>query len=232
MEEDQKELRFKRLTKFDEQFGARDQIVGIDEVGVGPFAGPLVACALILKSTEGLAGVDDSKALSELGRERLYSRILRSALEFQLGIVPAHEVDGRGTHVAASIARDRAFRALRSRVKVAIVDGDSPHDFRPTKCESIPQADSKSLVVAAASILAKVSRDRMMVELAESYPGYDWASNKGYGTPKHQEAIKKLGLTPYHRLSFDPLKKIAKSDEKEERTNASVIRSLRRRARA
>jgi ribonuclease HII len=218
--------RYDDLKRFDLELQReyRGAIIGVDEVGVGSLCGPVTACALILKNYDGLDGVDDSKQLTPTQRFQVYERILPKVREFSLGWVSAYEVDVMGIRKASQESRLRAFLNLRSTAGVVIVDGEEglPTDDLP--CQTIIKADSKSLTVAAASILAKVTRDRFMVDLAGAYPQYGWVNNKGYGTDAHMRAIQEFGVTPYHRHAFTPVGKA----RKEESGDVS-LRSLRRR---
>lgn len=222
------EERLRELAAFDQQYAPPGKLIGIDEVGCAAWAGPLVACALILRSYDDLEGVDDCKVINPRQREEAYAKIMRQAKEVELCFIPVKEVDTLGSGKAARKARDAAFHALRAeRVKIVLIDGGEPqaHEFSIFS-KSIPQADSKSLSVAAASIVAKVLLDRYMRDLATSYPGYGWATNVGYGTEEHIKAIRKQGITPYHRLSFDPIRTAAKLESKEQ----ALVKSFRRRA--
>ena len=194
------------------------------------WAGPLVACAIILRSYEDMEGVDDSKVLTPRQREAAYTKIMIQAKEVEVSFIPVKAVDELGMGKAAHQARENAFHGLRADgVKIVLIDGGEPqtHEF-PIFSKSIPKADSKSLSVAASSIVAKVLLDRYMRDLATSYPGYGWTTNVGYGTEEHVKAIQKQGITPYHRLSFDPIRTAAKMESKEQ----ALVRSFRRRPHA
>jgi ribonuclease HII len=179
-------------------------IAGIDEVGRGPLAGPVVAAAVILPENFYLPGIDDSKKLTEQKREIFYEQITEQAVSFHVGIISSEEID-----------RINIFEATKKAMLAAICGLDPKPDFllidavdlnTPYPCQSIVKGDAKSVSIAAASIIAKVTRDRMMKEIGKLYPGYGFENNMGYGTKEHLEAIKKLGATPYHRKSFAPIK--------------------------
>lgn len=220
--------RLRELAAFDMKYAPPGKLIGVDETGVGAWAGPLVACALILRSYEDLEGVDDCKILTPKRRELAYAQVMAQAKEVELAFIPVKIVDKLGNDKAAHKAREEAFYSLRAdQAKLVLVDGGAAHEF-PIFSQSIPKADSKSLSVAAASVVAKVLLDRYMRDLATSYPGYGWATNVGYGTEEHIKAIQRQGITPYHRLSFDPIRTAAKLESKEQ----ALVKSFRRRPHA
>lgn len=179
-------------------------IVGIDEAGRGPWAGPVVAAAVVLDPEHIPQGIDDSKALTEDDRERLYGTITASAIAVGIGIGEVDRIDRDNILVATLWAMTEAVAALPITPRLAIIDGNRAPRLR---CQSrtIVKGDAKCLSIAAASIVAKVTRDRMMAELAISCPGYGFERHKGYGTPEHKAALTRLGVTPYHRRSFKPV---------------------------
>jgi len=182
-------------------------VAGIDEAGRGPWAGPVVAAAVILDRgalPPGLArALDDSKKLSARKREDLFAQ-LRSVALIGVGRAEAGEIDTLNILKATFLAMNRAVAALPVRPDVALVDGNrDPRLSCPARC--VVGGDGKSLSIAAASIVAKVTRDREMVELARRHPGYGWEKNAGYGTAEHQAALARLGVTPQHRRSFRPV---------------------------
>ena len=188
---------------FDEVFAGESQyLVGVDEVGRGPLAGPVVAAAVILPKDVSLVGLKDSKKLSEAQRESLYDKIKEVAIAYGVGIVPAEIIDEIYILQATFLAMQQALEDLNYPYDVIGVDGDKiiPHIDCPQ--HAIIKGDDKSAAIAASSVIAKVTRDRMMKTYHESYPDYDWESNKGYGSSKHYEGIEKVGLTPLHRRSF------------------------------
>jgi len=186
---------------------------GIDEVGRGPLAGPVVAAAVILPDDFDIPGINDSKKLSEKKREELFDKIKESAVDYAFGIVDNHEIDEINILQATKKAMKTAVESLKTQPELLLIDAVYLEEI------SIPQksfikGDEKSLSVAAASIMAKVTRDRMMVEYAGVYPEYAFEKNKGYGTKAHYEGIEKAGITPIHRKTF--LKKILISEENSE----------------
>lgn len=193
--------RIEGLWAYEDENQAKGPICGIDEVGRGPLAGPVMACALILPRDCGLLYIDDSKALTAAKREELYDQILSAAAAVGLGSVSPERIDEINILQAT-------FEAMREAVgKLSVQPGlllvDAVHiPLLPTEQISIVKGDSKSISIAAASIVAKVTRDRLMEEMDALYPQYGFAKNKGYGSREHIEALKKYGPCPIHRRSF------------------------------
>ena len=189
------------LASFD--LGFPGPVAGVDEVGRGPLAGPVVAAAVILPAGFDSAGIDDSKKLSPAARERAAARINGAAV-VGLAIVEPQEIDRLNIHGATLVAMARAVAALSARPAHVLVDGKflPRMDYPAT---AVIGGDARSLSIAAASIVAKVARDRIMVAAAQAYPAYDWASNKGYPAPRHLAALTLHGPTPLHRRSFAPV---------------------------
>jgi len=203
------QLSFLQLSELLETSGSHYQrIAGVDEVGRGCLFGPVVAAAVILpvEAAESLAaaGVTDSKKLSAAQRQRLAERIRAVAIAHQIGVASVQEIDRLNILQASLLAMKRAIARLAVQPDFCWVDGNQkiPHLLIPQ--QTLVKGDEKSLAIAAASILAKVWRDRLMVRLATRYPGYDIATNKGYGTAKHRAGLQELGVTAQHRLSFRP----------------------------
>jgi ribonuclease HII len=179
-------------------------ICGVDEAGRGPLAGPVVAAAVIFERKRIPKGLNDSKQLSAEDREELYPRILEMALAVGVGEASVDEIDLVNIRQATHLAMARAVRALATAPMFALVDGnDAP--ALPCPCDTIVAGDARSVSIAAASIIAKVTRDRMMVALHEAHPGYGWFTNKGYSTEEHLAALSRLGPCPHHRRSFAPV---------------------------
>lgn len=179
-------------------------VAGIDEAGRGPWAGPVVAAAVILYPDNIPVGLNDSKKLSAKARDRLYEEIMESA-HVGVGVGDVGLIDTDNILRATLWAMAQAFEALPSSATSALIDGNKSPDL-PCPAECLIKGDGRSFSIAAASIIAKVTRDRMMVELADVHPGYGWERNKGYGTAEHQAALTRLGVTPHHRRSFKPVK--------------------------
>ena len=185
-------------------------VAGIDEAGRGPWAGPVCAAAVIFPPDgppQAIAArVRDSKQLSAAAREELFPQLLQAAIIGQ-GEASVTEIDEMNILAATHLAMRRAFEALVEAPDAALVDGNRAPDLPcPVRC--IVKGDDKSYSIAAASIVAKVTRDRYMTDLAARNPGYGWERNFGYGTKLHVAGLEKLGVTPHHRRSFKPIRKL------------------------
>jgi ribonuclease HII len=182
-------------------------IAGLDEVGRGPLAGPVVAACVILPADFSLDGINDSKKLTERQRERAFERILREALAVGLGQIEAEEIDRINILQASREAMRVALRSLRADVvpTYALVDGLPVPNLPCPAQRAVVKGDSLSASIAAASIVAKVIRDRQMVQADDLYPAYGFAGHKGYGAPKHLAALRAHGPCPLHRRSFSPV---------------------------
>ena len=176
-------------------------VAGVDETGRGALAGPLVTCAVILPQNAELPGLRDSKLLTPPARARLAIEIQKQAVAISLVRVPSTSIDRRGLHRSNLRALREAAMRLRPTPEYLLVDG-YPIRKVPFPCLSIKKGDRVSIAVAAASVVAKVTRDRLMVNLNRRYPGYGFKENKGYGTREHWRALDALGPSPHHRLSF------------------------------
>lgn len=188
---------------FEERAASRGyfRIAGVDEAGRGPLAGPVVAAAVILPERFDLPGLDDSKKLSPLARNRLFPLIRSQALSIGVGIVSAPEVDRINILQATLQAMSLAVERLRLPADYLLVDGIFAVPL-PLAQIALKQGDSRSLSISAASVIAKVVRDRMMAGYERIYPGYGFARHKGYGSAAHMEAIARLGPSPLHRKTF------------------------------
>lgn len=176
-------------------------IAGLDEAGRGPLAGPVVASAVILPKYELIEGINDSKKLSEKKRDELYSKIQDIAIDIGVGIVDNTLIDDINIFNATKLAMKRAIDSMKIKPDFMLIDALEIADIN-IKQKSIIKGDSKSISIAAASIIAKVTRDNMVKKYDQEYPGYNFSGHKGYGTKEHYEAIKKYGITPIHRKSF------------------------------
>lgn len=176
-------------------------IAGIDEVGRGPLAGPVVSAAVMLPKGMVIKGINDSKKLSKEKRELLYNEIMQSALDVSIGIKDNHVIDELNILQATIKSMEDAVKGLKMKPQQLLVDAVRLKEISINQ-ESIIKGDERSLSIAAASIIAKVTRDRMMEEYDSIYPEYDFKSNKGYPTEEHTKAILKYGLTPIHRKTF------------------------------
>ena len=182
-------------------------VCGVDEAGRGPLAGPVVAAAVILDRKRIPKGLDDSKQLNEEAREELFPRIMEMAVAVGVGEASVGEIDLVNIRQATHFAMARAVRALSVAAQFALVDGnDAP--ALPCKCDTLVDGDARSVSIAAASIIAKVTRDRMMAALHDEHPLYGWITNKGYGTEEHLVALNRHGPTRHHRRSFAPVHNI------------------------
>lgn len=180
-------------------------IAGVDEVGVAPLAGPVVAAAVILPAGVTLPRLDDSKRLTPEQRDALYEQITGCALALQVGVATVEEIDRLNILQATRLAHRRAILGLSIRPQLVLIDGRYAADV-PVPQLVIVDGDATCGSVAAASVMAKVSRDRMMAELGRQYPQYGFGRHKGYGTKDHLEAIRRYGVTPVHRRSFSPVR--------------------------
>ena len=198
----EKELsRTEKMKEYEKKYASFSYICGIDEVGRGPLAGPVVAGAVILPKDCDILYLNDSKQLSEKKREELYALIMEKALATGLGVVSPERIDEINILQATYEAMRQAIGKLKCQPQLLLNDAVT---IPGVSIKQVPiiKGDAKSISIAAASIIAKVTRDRMMVEYDRTYPQYGFASNKGYGAKAHIEAIKKFGPTPIHRRSF------------------------------
>lgn len=192
------------LYRFDrEKCGSGEVIVGIDEVGRGPFAGPVVAAAVVLDLSDPLPGINDSKKISASKRETVYELLVEHAVAWAIGSASADEVDRINVLQATFVAMHRALEALKNPWNTILVDGNKKiPQFDASVQECVVGGDAKSASIAAASILAKVTRDRLMTDYDQKYPVYAFAKNKGYGTKEHRLALRRHGISPIHRKTF------------------------------
>lgn len=176
-------------------------ICGVDEAGRGPLAGPVCAAAVILPPDTVIEGVNDSKKLSEKKREALFDVIKAEAVSYSVAYADVEEIEALNILNATMLAMKRAIEGLDIQADYAMIDGNRPPNLA-IDSECIIKGDAKSMSIACASILAKVSRDRLLYQYAKEYPQYQFDKHKGYGTKAHVEAIKQYGPCPYHRMSF------------------------------
>ena len=180
-------------------------VCGVDEAGRGPLAGPVCAAAVILPEYVEIPGLNDSKKLSDKRRRELFPVIQEKALAYSIAFADHQEIDEINILQATFLAMERAISTLSVQPQIALIDGNRQKDFG-VSVETVIHGDSLSASIAAASILAKVTRDDYMLKMDEQYPGYGFAIHKGYGTKAHYAAIEQLGVSPIHRMSF--LKKL------------------------
>jgi ribonuclease HII len=182
-------------------------VVGVDEVGRGPLAGPVTAAAVRLDPARIPPGLNDSKALTAARRETLFTAIMDMA-EVSVAHATVEEIDQLNILRASHLAMERAVTGLLTNADHALIDGNMiPRNLR-CSAEAVVKGDARCLSIAAASIIAKVTRDRIMVDLAQQHPGYGWEVNAGYPTPAHLRALLDFGITPHHRRSFKPVHNI------------------------
>ena len=179
-------------------------IGGIDEVGRGPLVGPVVAACVILPLNYELPGLNDSKKLTEKRREEFYKILMQDAISIGIGIIDEKIIDEVNIYEATKLAMKDAINNCQIKPEHVLIDAMKLDIDIPST--SIIKGDAKSLSIAAASVIAKVTRDHMLIELDKTYPIYDFKHNKGYPTKKHVEAIYKYGITPFHRKTFSPVK--------------------------
>jgi len=184
-------------------------IAGVDEVGRGPLVGPVVAAAVILPKNYKLKGLNDSKQVSEKRRDILYKIIIKEAIAYGIGIVDEKVIDEINILNAAKLAMVKAVKNLKVKPEYLLIDGNQKINI-DYEMEAIIKGDSKSLSIAAASIIAKVTRDSLMYELDKKYPEYDFKSHKGYATKKHLANVKKYGLLDSYRFTFKPINDLIK----------------------
>lgn len=180
-------------------------VCGVDEAGRGPLAGPVYAAAVILPKGHIVEGVNDSKKISEKKRDLLYDKIIEECIAYNIGIATEKEIDEINILQATFLAMRRAVEGLSVKPDIALVDGNKTPGLNIEE-RAIIKGDAKSANISAASIIAKVSRDRYMLEMADKYPQYQFEKHKGYGTKLHYEMLEKYGISPIHRMTF--LKKI------------------------
>lgn len=176
-------------------------ICGVDEAGRGPLAGPVCAAAVILPPNIEIPGLNDSKKLSDKKRRELYPVIKEQAIAYGIAFADQKEIDEINILQATYLAMERAIGQLSVKPELALIDGNRAKDFG-LPVETVVHGDSLSASIAAASVLAKVTRDDYMLKMAEEYPGYDFEIHKGYGTKAHYAALIKLGACPIHRMTF------------------------------
>ena len=193
--------RIEALKQYEKEYEHLGYVCGIDEVGRGPFAGPVVACAVILPKDCNILYINDSKKLSEKRREELYDIIIKEAVAYGIGIKDNRRIDEINILQATYEAMREAINNLSVKPDVLLNDAVTIPGV-DIKQVPIIKGDAKSISIGAASIVAKVTRDRMMAEFNEKYPGYEFAKNKGYGTAAHIEGLKKYGPCEIHRRSF------------------------------
>ena len=198
--------RLEKMLAYEKELYAQgiDLIAGVDEVGRGPLAGPVVAAAVILPKACKIPGLNDSKKIPKSKHKEIYEAVLQNAISIGIGVKDNQVIDQVNIYEATKLAMMEAIGQLEPQPQHLLIDA-MKLDL-PIPQTSIIKGDANSLSIAAASIVAKVTRDQMMEEFDREYPGYDFAQNAGYGTAKHLAGLDKLGVTPIHRRSFEPIK--------------------------
>lgn len=207
-------IRYQRMWQYENNLRMKgfQLIAGIDEVGRGPLAGPVVAAAVILPENAVLTGLNDSKQLSLSKRERLYLEIKETALAIGIGIVPPEEIDRLNIYQATIAAMEQGLQQLNPQPDFVLIDAMTVKNS-PLPQKSIIKGDAKSVSIAAASVIAKVTRDHLMAEYDKEFPGYGFAKNAGYGTAEHLSGLAAQGVTPIHRKSFSPVKEMVQKNQ-------------------
>ena len=200
------DLRLEKMLAYEKELYAQgiDLIAGVDEVGRGPLAGPVVAAAVILPKACKIPGLNDSKKIPKSKHKEIYEAVLQNAIAIGIGIKDNQVIDQVNIYEATKLAMMEAIGQLEPQPQHLLID--AMRLDLPIPQTSIIKGDANSLSIAAASIVAKVTRDQMMEEFDRKYPGYDFAQNAGYGTAKHLAGLDQLGVTPIHRRSFEPVK--------------------------
>lgn len=193
------------LTLDQEYYDQNELLTGIDEAGRGPLAGPLVVCAVTVSKGFELSGLNDSKKLTDKKRRALYDIIIKEVMDYSIEIIPVVRIDEINILAATMEGMTNAFKKL-DHTGYVLIDGNRiPKGLLSCNAEAVVKGDGNVSAIAAASILAKVTRDDIMLELDKKYPEYDFSSNKGYGTQSHMKAIRKFGIRECHRKSYKPV---------------------------
>lgn len=205
-------LRLEKMLTYEKELYAQgiQLIAGVDEVGRGPLAGPVVAAAVILPKNCKIPGLNDSKKIPKSKHQAIYQAVLDQAISVGIGVKDNHVIDQVNIYEATKLAMLEAIHELDPQPQHLLIDA-MKLDL-PISQASIIKGDANSLSIAAASIVAKVTRDQMMATYDQEYPGYDFAQNAGYGTTKHLEGLEKQGVSPIHRRSFEPIKSMTDVD--------------------
>lgn len=206
------DLRLEKMLTYEKELYAQgiQLIAGVDEVGRGPLAGPVVAAAVILPKNCKIPGLNDSKKIPKSKHQAIYQAVLDQAISVGIGVKDNHVIDQVNIYEATKLAMLEAIHELDPQPQHLLIDA-MKLDL-PISQTSIIKGDANSLSIAAASIVAKVTRDQMMATYDQEYPGYDFAQNAGYGTTKHLEGLEKQGVSPIHRRSFEPIKSMTDVD--------------------
>jgi ribonuclease HII len=220
--------RFANMLAFEKKYWQQGikYIAGCDEAGRGPLAGPLVVAAVILAEGVFISGLNDSKKLSAAKREKLYGEVCEKAISITVNIVGPKDIDELNIYQATKISMEKCLVNLLPYPQVALIDA-MPENIANMKTESLVHGDARSASIAAASIIAKVTRDRIMIELDKEYPQYGLAGHKGYGSQRHMDAIAKFGPIKWHRRSYEPIKSLCLKQDIGEGVDENILKKLK-----
>jgi len=220
--------RFRKMLSYENKYWAQGYttIAGCDEAGRGPLAGPLVVAAVILPQPIFIEGLNDSKKVSAKKRDSLYTEICQKAVSITVNIVGPKEIDSLNIYEATKVAMKKCLENLTPRPEVILLDA-MPVKLEGAQSLSLIHGDSLSASIAAASIIAKVTRDRIMLELDKKFPQYGFAGHKGYGSESHMQAIKKYGPCQWHRRSYEPIKTINKKQALGEGVEENILQKIK-----
>ncbi|MGT2911080.1 ribonuclease HII [Streptococcus cameli] len=207
--EQDEECRLEKMLSYEKDLYVKgyELIAGIDEVGRGPLAGPVVAAAVILPKNCRIKGLNDSKKIPKSKHQTIYQAVLNQALAVGIGVMDNNVIDKVNIYEATKLAMEEALRQLSIQPQTLLIDAMTLERVKLPQ-QSIIKGDANSLSIAAASIVAKVTRDKMMAAYDQTYPGYGFAQNAGYGTASHLKGLEQFGVTPIHRRSFEPIKSL------------------------
>jgi len=227
--DEEKEVeRFTNMLVFEKKYWQRGikYVAGCDEAGRGPLAGPLVVGAVILPEGVFIRGLNDSKKLSAAKREMLYAEICEKAISITVNIVGPKDIDDLNIYQATKASMEKCLINLVPYPQVALIDA-MPENIANMEIESLVHGDARSASIAAASIIAKVTRDRIMLELDKQYPQYGFAGHKGYGSQLHMDAIAKFGPSKWHRRSYEPIKGLCIKQDIGEGVDENILKKLK-----
>jgi ribonuclease HII len=195
------ELKIKEKIEYDKNNSNGELLVGgMDEVGRGPLAGPVISALVVLKKDSYILGIDDSKKISKKKREQLFEQIMNDCIDYSIGISTVEEIDEINILQATKLSMRRAYENISIKPNIVLIDAVDPNI--PVKIHKTIKGDEKSYVIGASSIVAKVIRDRLMEDYSKEYKGYGFEKNSGYGTKQHIEKLREIGATPIHRKTF------------------------------
>ncbi len=227
-DEAQEVVRFAKMLTFEKKYWQQgiEYVAGCDEAGRGPLAGPLVVAAVILPEDIFINGLNDSKKISAKKRDTLYAEVCAKALSITVNIVGPKDIDELNIYQATKISMEKCLVNLKPYPQVALIDA-MPEKIDDMQIESLVHGDSRSASIAAASIIAKVTRDRIMVELDKQYPQYGFAGHKGYGSQKHMNAITDFGPSIWHRRSYEPIKSLCLKQDIGKGVDENIFKTLK-----